>query len=713
MVSFAVASFGGAFLLFLVQPLIGKYILPWFGGSPGVWTVCLLFFQCGLLAGYAYAHLLTRHLSPRSQVLAHLGLLVVALALLPITPGEYLKPTGEAEPTREVLLLLGRAVGLPYLALAATAPLLQTWFSRVHPGRSPYRLYALSNVGSLLALVSYPVLVETTLPRPDQTRWWSMGLLVFALACAWCGVRVWRRSAEAGADPGATIHDAEEGLGRGRFWLWLSLPACGTVLLMATTNKISQDVSVVPFLWVVPLGLYLSSFILSFDSPRWYSRKWYTAALLPCWGGVYWALDRGVEAPISAQVAIYSTTLFVTCMICHGELYRLRPAPRRLSGYYLTISAGGAMGGLFVALGAPLIFASYSEFHWGLWGSGVLLASVYARSGGVWAAGRWWMPSWVPVSLAVCLLGWGLWLQALKVSEGAGPSVRNFYGVLTLFDYDADDSENHHRLLRHGRIAHGLQFTNALYARLPTTYFTEKSGVGLAIRLTRAEGKRVGVVGLGVGTLATYGRPGDYYRFYEINPAVVRLSGPAADTFTYLKDSEARVEVALGDARLSMEREPSQRLDVLVLDAFSSDSIPVHLLTREAFAIYRHHLRPDGVIAVHIANRYLDLEPVVLKAAGHLGMQALIVNGEKDDEDTWIYPSAWVLLTNNQALIEHPDIRDTASPPKPRASDIPLWTDDYTSVFAILDDKVVNRLAELLGRLTRPSTAAADRGRRP
>ena len=698
MVSFAVASFGGAFLLFLVQPLIGKYILPWFGGGPGVWTTCLLFFQCGLLAGYAYAHLLTRFLPSRSQVVFHLALLAAAVALLPITPGEQLKPSGGGEPTWEVLSLLGRTVGLPYLALAATAPLLQAWFSRVHPGRSPYRLYALSNVGSLLALVSYPVLVETTLPRPDQTRWWSAGLLVFALACAWCGLGVWRRPADAGADSSATVHAAEDGPTRGRIWLWLSLPACGTVLLMATTNKITQDVSVVPFLWVVPLGLYLLSFILSFDSPRWYSRTWYAWALLPCWGGVYGVLDRGVEAPISVQVVVYSVTLFVTCMVCHGELYRLRPAPRRLTAYYLTISAGGAVGGLFVALMAPLIFDSYSEFHWGLLASGVLLAVVCFRGRGVWAAGRWWMPSWVPVSLAVCLLGWGLWLQALKVSEGAGPSTRSFYGVLTLFDYDAEDPDNHYRLLRHGRIAHGLQFTNPVFARLATTYFTEESGVGLAMRLTRAEGKRVGVVGLGVGTLAAYGRPGDYYRFYEINPAVVRLSGPAGDTFTYLKDSEARIEIALGDARLSMEREPPQRFDVLVLDAFSSDSIPVHLLTREAFETYRRHLRPDGVIAVHIANRYLDLEPVVLTAARHLGLQALIINGEQNDEDTWIYPSAWVLLTSHRALIEHPDIRGAVSPPKPGVADIPLWTDDYTSVFAILDDKLVNKLGELLRR---------------
>lgn len=768
--SFAAAIFTGAFLLFLVQPLIGKYILPWFGGSPAVWTTCLVFFQCGLLAGYAYAHLLTRWLRPRRQVGAHLVLLAVAVALLPITPGDQLRPDGEAEPTGEILVLLGRTIGLPYLALSATGPLMQAWFGRVHPGRSPYRLYALSNLGSLLALLSYPVLVETTLPRPDQTRWWSAGLAVFALACAWCGVRLWRTPDGDRVDPAPGVVEAEEAPGPGRVWLWLLLPAGATILLMATTNKICQDIFVVPFLWVLPLGLYLLTFILSFDRPGWYSRAWYARALLPCWGAVGWVLGKGVGTPLTVQLAVYSATLFVTCMICHGELYRLKPAPRQLTAYYLTIAGGGALGGLLVALGAPVLFDSYRELHWGLVASGVLFTVVCFLHRSVWAvtrgqvaiaglasgvvagwalfrhievpgaahAGfglgalglawdaryglaigggaalltaicfvwicvrpglRWNLPGWIPLSLAVSVLAGGLWQQAIDADAGAGPSVRNFHGVLTLFEYDADDPPNRHRLLRHGRITHGLQFTDPEHARRPTTYYGEKSGVGRAIRVTRAPGQRVGVVGLGVGTIATYGRPGDYYRFYEINPEVVRLSGPAGDTFTYLMDSEATVEVALGDARLSMEREPPQQFDVLALDAFSSDAIPVHLLTREAFEVYRRHLRPDGIIAVHIANRYLDLEPVVLKAARHLEMRALILNGHGNDENSWTYASAWVLLTGNQALVDHPDLKEAVSAPKVHSPDLPMWTDDYTSIFGILQDTLVSRVREFVSRV--------------
>ncbi len=702
---FAAAIFTGAFLLFLVQPLIAKYILPWFGGGPGVWTACLLFFQCGLLAGYAYAHLLTR-LRPRQQVGVHLALLAAALLSLPVTPGDQLRPSPEGEPTWQILLLLGRTVGLPYLALAATGPLLQAWFSRAHPARSPYRLYALSNIASLLALVGYPLVMETTLSRPEQTRWWSAGLALFALACAWCGWRVWRTRADGETGPAGGPPGPEPPPPRGRVWLWLALPACAAALLMATTNTICQNVAVVPFLWVLPLALYLLTFVVSFDSPRWYSRAWFGRALLLCWAGVYWVLGEGVHAPITLQVAVHAATLFVTGMICHGELYRLRPAPRQLTTYYLTIAAGGALGGLFVSLGAPVLFDSYRELHWILAASGGLFLAVCVAERSVALtiplarrpARRGRLPAWIPLSLAVGALGWGLWQRTVEADAGAGPSLRNFYGVLTLFEYDTDDPPNHYRLLRDGHITHGLQYSEAEHARIPTTYYAENSGVGLAIRLAGAEGKRVGVVGLGTGTLAAYGRPGDHYRFYEINPAVVRLSGPAGETFTYLRDSEAAVEVALGDARLSMEREPPQRFDVLVLDAFSSDAIPVHLLTREAFQTYRRHLRPDGVIAVHVSNRYLDLQPVVLKAAAHLGMQALIVDAEAGDRNRWA--SNWVLVTGNQALVDHPDVQAARSAPKPRAGDLALWTDDYTSLVAILDDKVLETLRRFVSRLT-------------
>ncbi|MSR43506.1 MAG: hypothetical protein EXS19_05665, partial [Pedosphaera sp.] len=397
--SFAVAIFTGAFLLFLVQPLIGKYILPWFGGSPGVWTTCLLFFQCVLLAGYAYAHLLTTFLQPRQQIITHLALVAVALARLPIIPNDELKPVGDGDPILQILLVLGRTIGLPYLALSATGPLMQAWFSRAHPGHSPYRLYALSNIGSLLALLAYPVLVETSLSRPAQAYWWSVGMVAFAAACCWCARRLWSAPAEEKKDSAAGDESADEVKIPGRAFLWLTLPACATAILMATTNKICQDVAVVPFLWVLPLALYLITFIIAFDSPRWYSRAWYGRALILCWAAVIWAMFKGVDVSIAKQLLIYSATLFITCMVCHGELYQLRPAPRRLTAYFLTISAGGALGGLFVALAAPMVFDSYIEFNLGLFSSGVLFMLVCLLRKSIWTIGRW------QVAIA-CTMSW-------------------------------------------------------------------------------------------------------------------------------------------------------------------------------------------------------------------------------------------------------------------------------------------------------------------
>ena len=816
--SFAVAIFTGAFLLFLVQPLIGKYILPWFGGSPGVWTTCLLFFQCVLLAGYAYAHLLTTFLKPRQQVITHLAVVAIALATLPIIPSDQLKPAGDGDPILQILLVLSRTIGLPYLALSATGPLMQAWFSRAHPGQSPYRLYALSNIGSLLALLAYPVLVETSLSRPAQARWWSFGMVAFAAAACWCARELWSAPIdEQKSDAAATDKSDEEVKVPGRAFLWLALPACATAVLMAATNKICQDVAVVPFLWVLPLALYLITFIIAFDSPRWYSRAWYGRALILCWAAVTWAMFKGVDVSIAKQLLIYSATLFVTCMVCHGELYQLRPAPRRLTAYFLTISAGGALGGLFVALLAPMVFNSYMEFNIGLFASGLLFTLVCLLRKSIWLIGRWqvaiactmswtaacwaifrytevsiaaqiglgatalvvaavvshflprwigapekpslpfqiavgtvgalasllaalvlllvtrsyeeyrlaiwggaallavicyiWIsvgpatrwnvPVWIPLLPVIGALGWGLWSQAKDANEGALSSSRNFYGVLAVMEYYPDNPEEHYRLLRHGRITHGFQYVDPIHARRQTSYYGGKSGVGLAIRHTRAKNKRVGVVGLGTGTIATYGREGDVYRFYDINPEVIRLAGPEGDTFTYLKNSDAKIEVALGDARLSMEREAReapQQFDVIALDAFSSDAIPVHLVTKESFDIYKHHLATNGVIAVHTSNRYLNLEPVVLKLAKHLDMKALIINGKEEDE-SWVYGSTWILLTNNPAILDNDEVKAALSAPSKGGDDVPLWTDDYASIFAILEDNPFDEMSEWLKNL--------------
>ncbi len=757
MAAFALTIFTGAFLLFQVQPLVGKYILPWFGGSPGVWTTCMLFFQVLLLGGYAYAHALSRHLRPRAQAGFHLVLLAAALLSLPITPSDAWKPAADGDPTWRILALLAVSLGLPYLVLAATGPLLQDWFRRTAPGVSPYRLYALSNVGSLLALVSYPFYFETQFTRQTQAQLWGWGLGVYAVACAVCAWRVWRL-----APPAAEAAEAAEtpAPGWSQRLLWLVLPAGASILLLAVTNKMCLDVAVIPFLWVLPLGLYLLTFIISFDSPRWYSRFYYTLALAGAMVAVGAALFQGADMDIVWQIAIYSGTLFIGCMVCHGELYLLRPHPRHLTGFYLMIAAGGAIGGLFVALAAPALFDNYYELHLSLaliallllvlaWRGAAVLSPLRWRilclllalvgaagahralgSAGNWLrqegfldfaqtslwdrAGRLGWVAWLVVAVgAAGALGWErrgrrvnwhaltcgllgaglvalvavLGMQIRSTTRGAVVSGRNFYGVLSVFEYDRQNPLSHHYLLQHGRITHGFQFVAEDRAPRVTSYFGPSSGLGLAFQtFPRQQNQRIGLLGLGVGTVTAYGKPGDLFRIYEINPQVVEI---ARQPFSYLARSRAQIELVMGDARLSMENEPPQNYDFLIMDAFSSDAVPVHLLTKEAFAIYTRHLKPDGAILVNISNRYLDLRPVVEQAARAFGYMAHSIDSEDgslDDEEGgwWFYAASWMILSKNQEFMNREELRRVANPPLPPRSDIPLWTDDYSSMFRIL-----------------------------
>jgi len=1125
---FGVTIFLGAFLLFQVQPVIGKYILPWFGGTPGVWTTCLLFFQCLLLGGYAYAHWLSQ-LAPRQQAQIHLTLLGIVGVILGgvflsmiggLSPIEWLKPdpaTAADRPVLGILTLLLVGIGLPYLVLSSTGPLIQAWFARKYEGRSPYRLYALSNVGSLLALITYPFLVEPYTTRGLQVGAWAFGMVGFAVVCGWLARSI-RRIPEVGTK--SESKSQVKALDLKRQLLWLLLPACGTAQLMATTNKVSQDVAVTPFLWILPLTLYLLSFIIAFDSPRWYSRLVYTLLLVGCWYGTLWVLKKGVDSDILAQVSILNLTLFLGCMVCHGELYKLRPEPVLLTRYFLTISAGGALGGLFVALVAPAIFDGYWEYQLAVWGCGALLAGVcfvdktrwalncwvvrvlllvswlmvcwaiYRRgnvfvphvwllclrllfvsclvtyllgllfkapSGRpklrllglaalgalcslgdsamtlelsgyrnlltnplvafaaflllssisfVWSSVRGWegwrLSAYMPLAVLVAGLGGLLLAQIKKDRDGIDIQSRNFYGVIRIYDNDltsynlpghksdvtgvaisfdglslastsadgdtrvwncetseelwhlnsggaavramtfssdnqwlvtgdadgrirfwdmangrekkalsalqypptslafspddqwlaagcedgkvrlwfidsgkyaeqpavdahpsgavmldfldntryvtggsdgkvhiytvkggnpkrtlsavgpvqalavgkagrlaaagergvvriwntakgslqhelaigqgginslafdsagtrlvaagkdggvstwqyssapafvgrvneradgwyriftleghkgganavaffgakswlpkenedkklewvvsggADsfvrvwDTDNHSRRLINGRITHGIQYSNPEWAELRTSYYSPNSGLGLALDLRRDPGgkQKVGVVGLGTGTTAAYAKDGDQYFFYDINPAVERV---AEEEYSYLRDARrrgAKVNVVLGDARLSMEQEEPQGFDVLVLDAFSSDAIPVHLLTLEALQIYERHMDKDGVIAVHISNRHLQLEGVVLRLAKKLEWDAVRIYGGKEDETGeekhYLYYSEWILLTRNQDFLQLKEIMDnqqTDRSTKPQT----LWTDDHVSILPTVE----------------------------
>jgi hypothetical protein len=696
---FALTIFAGAFLLFEVEPLIAKYILPWFGGSPGVWTTCMLFFQVLLLCGYAYAHLVSGRKHPRTQALVHLALLAAAAALLPITPSASFKPENVNRPELRILALLTVSVGMPGLVLASTGPLLQGWFSRARPGESPYRLYALSNLGSLLALLGYPFFVEPNLSRNAQAVYWSIGFGAFALLSAACALGVWRAAAtDSGEDHDRSPGERVGETGVGTQVLWFCLPACACVLLLAVTNQLCVDVAVIPFLWVVPLSIYLLSFILVFHSARWYPRAVYGVLLPVAVGGVVAVLEYNNDKDLSIlmQVVIYSAVLFVCCMVCHGELVRLKPDPSRLTSFYLMIAAGGAAGGVFVALAAPFLFRGYFELHAGLLACCVLALVVYSVDKTSVLHGlrpRW---AWVVVSVVLVSLAGGFVHEAKKFTAGALAISRNFYGVLSVTEEGAHAS-THRYVLSHGTTLHGVQFDDPIKRRWATSYYGEGSGIGVTVRALPREGpRRIGVVGLGAGTIAAWGAKGDTIRFYEINPEVKRF---AETDFTYLKDTPAQTEVVLGDARISLEREEPQRFDVLVLDAFSGDAIPVHLLTKEAFEIYLKHLLPGGVIAVHLSNAYLDLWPVVFLAADHFGLGKVLIQdyraGDLDDENPaqaqldrehGLKSSTWVLVTRNQEFLESKTVKEAESDPEESHPGVRLWTDDDTNLFRILRD---------------------------
>ncbi len=667
---YAATIFLSSLLLFLVQPLIARLILPWFGGTAAVWTTCLLFFQTGLLAGYAYAHAANAKLAPRTLAIAHTALLAAAVATLPIAPGEAWKPSGAEEPISAILLLLLATVGLPYVLLSATSPLVQAWFARARPGENPYRLFALSNLASLLALAGYPLAIEPWLGGRLQVEAWSWLFAAFALGCAalaWLGARGAHRAPAAAAP--AQNGPAPAG---GSILLWLALSATGSALLLAVTNHVTQNVASVPLLWLAPLTLYLLTFILAFEGRDWHRARYFWVALLAWLAAMAWLVaDAERQFELALQLGVYLSGLFVACLFCHGELYSARPHASRLTAYYLTLSAGGALGGLLVAVLAPLAFDAYYELGIALVALAFLAAMRLAPLGRV----AYGASLAVLMGVAGCAVYDGLRLQRnVLVSE------RNFYGAVRVKEYGEPGSEQHLRRLVHGVIMHGEQYLHEGRRRAATTYYQASSGIGAALASRSGrEGVRVGVAGLGAGTLAVYGRKGDVYRFYEINPKVVEL---ARTRFTFLADSAARIEHVLGDARLSLEREPPQGFDVLAVDAFSSDSIPVHLITREALGLYLRHVRPDGIVAFHVSNRFLRLAPVVGRLARELGAHAVHVSDSGTDEDDT--QTDWVLVSRDPAALAAEAIEAVSPEPPEEQAGWRTWTDDYSNLVQIL-----------------------------
>jgi hypothetical protein len=673
---FAATIFLGAFLLFLIEPLFAKLILPWFGGSAAVWATCLVFFQTALLLGYLYADATIRRLVPRRQSALHLSLLLLSLMWLPIAPQIFWRSHVQIDPAWRILGLLTFSIGLPFVLLSATSPLLQTWYARRAAGRSPYHLFALSNLASLLALLSFPFLIEPRLSSRQQSILWSSIYGLFVICCsisAWLSRNYAPKAFIANETPEAMrTETSEENIPpalRTKL-LWLGLSACSSMMLLAVTNHLSENVAPIPLLWVVPLALYLLSFALVFAKHQFYSR-WFVARLLAvalgCAG--YAIHDSSITHAIQISVPLFCGALFVACLFCHGELVRRKPPVRYLTSFYLTIALGGALGAVCVGLLAPHILSGVYELPFILLLIAVLGAIVLWHEG--WSARIFW----AGMSIA---MGAVLVMNIRATREDSIAMMRNFYGALRIQEFKTG-LQLPYRSLVHGTIQHGAQYLSFPENRNPTTYYGRRSGVGLALRFCCDGPKRVGVIGLGTGTLAAYGKPGDSFRFYEINPQVIAV---ANSWFTYLKQSPAQSEIVLGDARLSLESESSQQFDVLAVDAFSGDAIPVHLLTKEAFAVYFRHLKPDGILAVHTSNTYLNLAPVVKLLAEDADYPTRLIASD-DDAAMMVSTADWVLVTRNQDFLNKPETfagsQAIEVPPRLR-----LWTDDYNNLYEIL-----------------------------
>ncbi len=751
---FALAIFLSAFLLFQVQLLLGKSVLPLFGGAPAVWTACVLVFQLLFLAGYGYSHGLATWLPVRRQVNVHgllLGVSALSVALLayirsaPIGFSTNWQPAAGDDPTWAITKFLVDAIGLPFFLLSATSPLMQHWFAQAEPKRLPYRLYALSNAGSLLGLLSYPSLVEPHVGLGVQRWAWTAGYGLFLVCYCFSARSIARSAARTGLKeevvPDSPSRKAPVGW-RLRL-LWTALAACASVLLLATTNLISQDIAVSPLLWVLELSLYLVSFIVCFENDRLYRRQLFYPAFGLTVALVIIVSLPNVTSSFMAQLAAYSAALFAGCMVCHGEAAATRPRPESLTTFYLSIALGGALGGIAVSLLAPRIFPNYWEYPLGVlgciavvlgvsirersswWYSGraslafLILAGVVSlaptvlspvwqeaallpRSISLYAAAflfgaavlryvkerRTPQPALAPIlvrnasRVALALLTAGLLIPQKAALYHVIASSRNFYGVLSVVNVEQEN----YLALQYGSTVHGFQYRDAPRARLAMGYYGLASGANIIIRNWRRRPIRVGLVGMGVATLAALAETGDLFRVYEINPDVYKLSSGPQPVFTYLRDSPGHIEVVLGDARLSLEREAArsdfQKFDILVLDAFSSDAIPMHLLTREAFQVYTRHLRGSAsVIAVHISNQTLDLRPVLAGIARDFGFHAvrvfpLISKGPFSQSD-------WILLSRDLTSLSGEEMIRRSEPFPAKTRPI-SWTDDYCDLLSVI-----------------------------
>ncbi len=678
---FGSAVFVASFLLFLVEPVAAKQLVPIFGGSSAVWITCLVFFQTALLAGYGYAHWLTEKPQLKRHYGIHLPLLLagLVLAILWAHPHamsmEATRLAGNAHPVLSIFTSLSSTIGLPFLLLAATSPLLQIWYARINGGKVPYRLFALSNLASLLALGLYPTLIEPTLTLRHQREGWCAG---FALFAALIAILVWRtrpvnsRNAVSEADKTA---NSFESCPTDPFtkMLWLLLPLAAAMQLSAITSHLTENIAAIPLLWILPLATYLLTLVLAFEFPRLIPRAIVTrfvALMLASLGYMLSKVD--VSLPVKISVPFYLVELFAACLFCHSAAYALRP-PRasETTSFYLMFAAGGALGSFVIGIACPLLFSNNYDLALSFIVTALLALVVTWHDG--WAQRLLW-------STGTLLLMYLVFLLHAAFQHNTLLAARNFYGSLRVEQKNVGQ-DGPQRTLMNGTIRHGMQIFSPTLARVPTTYYAQDSGVGLALRFC-CEGhpRNIGVVGLGVGTIAAYGHVGDRIRFYEINPAVLPI---AQHLFTYLRDSSARITYAPGDARFSLAREAPRHFDVLAIDAFSGDAIPLHLLTREAMNVYQKQLAPNGILAFHVSNQYVDLEPEVSLLAKAAGMQARTVLSA-EDTSRGEFRATWVLVTSNAGFFANPGVVLRSTPTEERKN-LRTWTDDYSSLLPIVN----------------------------
>jgi hypothetical protein len=697
----------GAFLLMQVQPLIARYLLLWFGGTYSVWTASMLFFQVALLLGYGLAHLGAVRAAVRWQARGFLAGVGVALAVLawqvmdwggPMLPPLGWQPRNADAPTPQVLSLLAVAVGAPFVLLAMVSTTIQAWSARLWQKRSPYPLYAYSNLGSLLGLLTYPFFVEPLLGLRAQAAVWTGGFLLFASVASMAAVRVARAAPAPMSYEERDAKSAAPMLWLRLLWVWLA--ATGAILLLATTNQLTQEIGSISLLWVAPLAVYLASFIVAFSGRGYRRGVW--LALAPLAAGAVFSLGwRDVtRIGVGEQVVLSLFALLVGCMLCHGELHRLRPAPRYLSGFYLLLALGGAVGGLAVGIVAPRVFDSIKEFHFGavLCAGAVLAALAVGKDAPLRGPRR--SLGWSVAVLVLAVVAGGAGLVEARQGEQVLARSRGFYGTLAVRKIGESDAARTGasfpiHALYHGATRHGYQARHPQHGRIPTSYYSTKSGLAAALQFhpKRERGRvnatpfRAGVIGLGIGTIATYGRTGETYRFYEISDEVVKLAQGAGGYFDYLATSPAKIEVVRGDARLSLRQEleaagQGQQFDVLVLDAFNGDALPLHLLTQEAFALYLAHLDPQGVLAIHASSRYFALEPVIARHMEALDLAGLrYMQTQVSDNDD---PSEWLVLSRSRPVIAQIGQRAPSQAFSGEQRLVPVWTDDRSNVLQVV-----------------------------